>query len=295
MEYSYIKEDINHLIKELGEINHVDESLVRFLCKKIIFLKEINNAIVDDSIKIYIEQLISDLMHLIICYCKEEERYIYLNSRSIIEVFSRLFNDIEPGTNMVTMTKLLEEIDRYITLNNLLDNQGNILDYSRLKNIYSLSCFYVHGNTKVIHSLSEYYNEAVHKKINDKQKRKISDDIKVMINMLVLIACYRFSSTINDIFFRGKNRLSFLIGEFCVNVVKSYSNFVIYCLLEDEQKFKIVLTGKIGNKLENVDFTLEDYQILFFEIPETLFYDEYNIYLKCGIIKVDEDSGGIDN
>ena len=46
----YLKEDIDALINEFGKLNAEDESLFRFLSKKIIFLKEIKISIVNTTV-----------------------------------------------------------------------------------------------------------------------------------------------------------------------------------------------------------------------------------------------------
>ncbi|XTT65552.1 hypothetical protein ACJK4F_12745 [Enterococcus faecalis] len=56
----------------------------------------------------------------------------------------------------------------------------------------------------------------LNEEITSAQKRKMSNDIKFLASILTNISCYRYSITLNDVFFRGKNKLGYLIGEFGV-------------------------------------------------------------------------------
>lgn len=284
VEYAYIQEDIRSILNQFGTLNNEDEELIRFLSKKLVFLKEIKISIGSNEMVFYIDQMISDLLYLIDSYFKNEIRYIYLNIRSLIEAYARLFSLVDPKTNRITMTNLLDNINSYISINSLKDNKGNVLDYPRLKGLYSECCLYVHGSINANYSLADYYKE-LFEVVTIRQKRKISNDIKFLVNLLITISCYRFSSILNDFFFRGKKKMSYLIGDFLVDVVKRYSNIIVSCFLEKELLYTIVLTDKIGNRIRNIDFEFEDYIITSCTLPKFTYLDEFNIFLECELLK----------
>ncbi|NSM90972.1 hypothetical protein HRE55_10585, partial [Enterococcus faecalis] len=238
-------------------------------------------SIVNTTVIFYIDQMISDLMYLMASYHKGEVRYFYLNIRSVIEAFSRLFSEVETSTNRITMTTLLDNIANYITLNDLRDSKEDSLDYPRLKGLYRECCLYVHGNINAKYSLIEFYNELLNEEITSAQKRKMSNDIKFLASILTNISCYRYSITLNDVFFRGKNKLGYLIGEFGVKIVKSYSNFIFSCLSGGESIYNVVLTSKKGSKLKVIDFNSDEYEMSYCFRPDTLFFEDYDVYSKC--------------
>lgn len=281
----YLKEDISAFINEFKELSTEDEDLFRFISKKIIFLKEIKSNIVNTTMIYYIDQLISDLMYLIASYYQGKVRYFYLNVRSVIEAFARLFSEVETGTNRITMTNLLDNVLNYININDLRNNKEKSLDYDRLKGLYRESCLYVHGNVNANYSLIEYYNDLLSEEITIAQKRKMGNDIKFLLSILIDISCYRYATTLNNVFFKGKPKLVYLIGEFGVEVVKTHSNFIIFCLLDGEVANEIVLTSKKGEKLREMNFIFKEYEMSYCLRPETLFFEDYDVYSKCGFKK----------
>lgn len=294
-EYLYVKEDIAEFVDMLGYTNQEDLELLRFISKKIIFLKDIKSVIpeIDDSVSFYINQIISDLIYLIESYQKNELRYTYLNMRSLIEGFARLFSLVESGTNKVSMTLLLENINEYINLNDLVDSNGKKLEYSRLKSLYKECCLYVHGNIKANFSLLEYYKEIQNKSITLQQKRKLNSDIKFLINVLITIACYRFSSPLNDIFFRGKLKLEFLIGKENVSLIKNHLNFNISYTFQDPDLGQttikeIILTRKKGNEITDISYEFKEYTVISCSIPETTLFVDENQKIICTLEKIAE-------
>lgn len=283
--YNYVKKDISDFIDSFENLEQKEEELFRFISKKIIFLKEIRKGVNKDLVNFYLDQIISDLIYLLSSYNKNEMRYVYFNMRSVIEAFARLFLEIELGIDRVTMTSLLGSIQEYISINELKDANKVDLDYARFKGIYSKCCQYVHGHINAEYSLIEYFKSINQNSYVGKNINNIRNDIKFMINFIVTIACYRFATTLNDIFLRGKDRLSFYIGDFNLSVIKKYSNFVLLYFLDDQFIKKIVLTDEKGKKIKYLNFSIEEFKVINYEIPESIIFEDYDIIVRSKLIR----------
>ncbi|WP_434717563.1 hypothetical protein [Lactococcus lactis] len=284
-EIKLVQRDIDNFINYFGEVNTQEIELFRFLGKKIIFLKLLQNNLPSSIEYTYIKQLTSDLLYLIKSYKDDEIRYIYLNIRSIIEAFARLFNEVEYGTNRVTMTVLLENINEYIMVNNLKDKSGKIIDYSRLKSLYSESCLFVHGDSSNKESLSEHYQSVLEPKIVKKEKNKISRTIIFLLDTLIIISSYRFSNKINDYFVRKKDLLKFLVGDFNLGIIKNYSNLIISYNFNDLIILKEIITCRKGSSFPFLNRVIEGYIIESYEIPLSREFDDWDLNITCGLIE----------
>lgn len=160
---TYLKSEIIVFLNNIKKAYNIDKcanDFLIFISKKIIFLKIIKNSLDDQSdTNFYVSQLISDLMYLIDSYFNENLRYTQLNIRSMIEGVARIFNDVSVRTRQLTMTTLLDNINRYIQNNEVVDGHGKKIKYEDLKSLYSESCLFVHGNVNAHYSLVEFFNQ----------------------------------------------------------------------------------------------------------------------------------------
>ncbi|WP_430514922.1 hypothetical protein [Lactococcus lactis] len=284
-EIKLVQSDIDNFINDFREANTQEEELFRFLGKKIIFLKLLQNSLPTSTEYTYIRQLMSDLLYLVKSYKEDEIRYIYLNIRSVIEAFARLFNEVEYGTNRVTMTVLLENINKYIMVNSLKDKHGEIIDYSRLKSLYSESCLFVHGDSSNNNSLSEYYQSVLSPKIVKKEKNKICRTIIFLIDTLITISSYRFSNKINDYFVRKKDLLKLLVGNFNFEIIKNFSNLIISYNFNGQIILKEIITCKKGGNFPILNQIIEGYIIKSCTIPVSKEFDDWDINITCDLIE----------
>jgi hypothetical protein len=209
--------NISHVLECIGEEDY--SLLCPFFIKDINSISYILNNIISISNperRFQLEEIVSEVIFKQYNRFYNEEKYwknvLLVLSNGLIEAFFRLFSEVETSTNRITMITLLDNIANYITLNDLRDSKEDSLDYPRLKGLYRECCLYVHGNINAKYSLIEFYNELLNEEITSAQKRKMSNDIKFLASILTNISCYRYSITLNDVFFRGKNKLGFLIG-----------------------------------------------------------------------------------
>ena len=79
------------------------------------------------------------------------------------------------------------------------------------------------------------------------------------------------AKALNNIFFREKTKLIFLIGQYNLMVIKNHSNLVIICKQDNHELEQIVYTGEIGKKIELETIDIKGYRS---EEP-IIHYDEY--------------------
>ena len=183
------------------------------------------------------------------------------------------------------MTVLLENINEYIMVNNLKDKSGKIIDYSRLKSLYSESCLFVHGDSSNKESLSEHYQSVLEPKIVKKEKNKISRTIIFLLDTLIIISSYRFSNKINDYFVRKKDLLKFLVGDFNLGIIKNYSNLIISYNFNDLIILKEIITCRKGSSFPFLNRVIEGYIIESYEIPLSREFDDWDLNITCGLIE----------
>lgn len=100
-----IKKDIEEFMQTIKKrsnlINYhqIDNDFFCFLSKHIIFFKYLYN---NNNDNYFYKVIISDLYYLILSIIENNERYLYLNERSIIENYTRAIMQTEVETNYVT-------------------------------------------------------------------------------------------------------------------------------------------------------------------------------------------------
>lgn len=289
---TYLKAEIIAFLNNIKEVYNIDKcenDFLIFISKKIIFLKIIKNSLNDqDDAKFYVDQLISDLMYLIDSYLNGNLRYTQLNIRSMIEGVARIFNGVSVRTKQLTMTTLLDNINRYIQNNEVVDGKGKKLKYEDVKSLYSESCLFVHGNVNAHYSLVEFFNELGKIKISSRRKKVLMEKIERLVNLLINISSYRFATDLNDIFFKEKFELKYLIGEDNVKVIKNFSSVIVTQIDESGLKIgTVIFTKKIGTLVENINPVKETYLLVSCSRLDSLEYEDETKHLTCTYRKKD--------
>lgn len=289
---TYLKDEIIAFLNNIKEAYNIDKcenDFLIFISKKIIFLKIIKNSLNDqDDAKFYVDQLISDLMYLIDSYLNGNLRYTQLNIRSMIEGVARIFNGVSVRTKQLTMTTLLDNINRYIQNNEVVDGKGKKLKYEDVKSLYSESCLFVHGNVNAHYSLVEFFNELGKIKISSRRKKVLMEKIERLVNLLINISSYRFATDLNDIFFKEKFELKYLIGEDNVKVIKNFSSVIVTQIDESGLKIgTVIFTKKIGTLVENINPVKETYLLVSCSRLDSLEYEDETKHLTCTYRKKD--------
>lgn len=289
---TYLKAEIIAFLNNIKEAYNIDKcenDFLIFISKKIIFLKIIKNSLNDqDDAKFYVDQLISDLMYLIDSYLNGNLRYTQLNIRSMIEGVARIFNGVSVRTKQLTMTTLLDNINRYIQNNEVVDGKGKKLKYEDVKSLYSESCLFVHGNVNAHYSLVEFFNELGKIKISSRRKKVLMEKIERLVNLLINISSYRFATDLNDIFFKEKFELKYLIGEDNVKVIKNFSSVIVTQIDESGLKIgTVIFTKKIGTLVENINPVKETYLLVSCSRLDSLEYEDETKHLTCTYRKKD--------
>lgn len=58
-------------------------------------------------------------------------------------------------------------------------------------------------------------------------------------------------------------------------------NFIFLCLLGGEFIYNVVLIFKKGSKLKVIDFNFDEYEMFYCFRLDILFFEDYDVYLKC--------------
>lgn len=289
IELQYLKKDIDDLIDMVGDLEEEEISLFRYLGKKAIFLKMLKYSMNITDEYSYISQLLSDIMYLIRSYKDNEIRYTYLNIRSIIEAFTRLFNEVPYSSSVISMSRLLEEINIYITKNNLVDSKDQIIDYQRLKSLYSESCGYVHGNKDADQSLSTYYQSLNYLRIDSRHKSRLNRSIRFLIETIILISSYRFSCLLNDYSVRKKEIFRYLVGDFNVSNIKFFSNLIIVYKHGTKEVHRDIMTCRRGTPIVIPIVPIKNFKLLSSGTTNLTAFDDSDIYVECKVIPPKKD------
>lgn len=199
-----VKKEINDFIESLkvysedngyNKLDQNDISFFRNVSKQIVFLKYIYEL----TMNYYpIKVLISDYYYYIISLIKNEQRYVYVNERSIIENYLRLIIGVTVEQDHITSNTF--EILKSNKQEYLLNND----DFSLIKSEYTESCGYVHGSKLLETSLSYVFNECFCKKVTLKNRTKYYHKMSNMIKLFNKMLIIKFSECISDSFHRKK-------------------------------------------------------------------------------------------
>lgn len=211
LELEKIKNEIREFKEsQLLSLNQHDQNNVVFLLKKVVLFKYIINHETKDY---RFKALISDFLYLIDCILNKNSRYYFLNLRSIIEHFLRIFNDIcskdkTPNYDIIIKTK--DKIKR-------MQQETNV-NISIITGEYAESCNYVHGNISANFSLIQYYSEISQDNFHD-----LSSVLRrtcKLIDELLKLFFYSHTNLIDHVFYRRKSILEYLTNDTVVEIIK---------------------------------------------------------------------------
>lgn len=207
-----IKKSISRFIDLLSEyassngldaLSEPEKIFFTFISKQILFFKYFNNCYPDFKLKV----LISDYYNYIVSIIRNENRYLYLNERSIIEGYTRLIVGINVEQDHVT-SGLIEQLKSNNYINPLSDTEYNLITSE-----YVTSCGFIHGSKLLSDDLSYYFKECTTnfptlKNINAYYQR-ITKVIKIFNRMLISNCTEQIDTT----FWSKKSILEYLIGK----------------------------------------------------------------------------------
>lgn len=208
-----IKYSINSFIETLKNFSQENSGrklpeaeigFFRFISKQIIFLKMLYEYNSDYALKV----AISDYYNLVACIIKNENRYIFVNERSIIENYIRYITSTNGDVTYVNR----QIFDLYKVKCRLSND-----DYSLIKEIYSTSCGYIHGSKLLDENLAYVFNQCI---TTDYCISKMPNHINNLIRMINIFNDNIIQTNKNVVdlcFFRQKSILKYLIGENAVN------------------------------------------------------------------------------
>lgn len=207
----YEKSNVSDFVNRLNEISQKesiileesDRAFFSMVAKHIIFLKYFITSLEKPKESNYIKTIISDLYFLVLSIINMEQRYIYVNIRSIIENSIRMFTDISVEENYSTKD-IFEKIKIEIGRN----------DYSLLKSEYRVACNYIHGGSlledKLVFVLDEY---SQNNKMSSKEKNSFYSRICRLIKIFDRQIILHYSEYVNGCFHRRKSLMEYLIGK----------------------------------------------------------------------------------
>lgn len=204
-----IKNEVNSFIEsEFSKLSELEKNHIRFVLKRVVFLKYMLRLF-NGNYKY--QALTSDIMYLLSSIKKGETRYYYFNLRSIIEQSLRIINNID-STNTLTNTDIMEKTK------GLIDNYKVSINLDIIKDEYTTSCHYVHGNKNASMELAEIYQNCFEDKEIENLTQKLNVLVKLLKELFELILISQ-NSLVDAAFHRRKSILKFLVGE------KSYAKF----------------------------------------------------------------------
>lgn len=189
--------------RENIEFEESDKSFFSMIAKQIIFLKYFVLSL-EKGVEIkYIKTIISDLYFLVMSIIKREQRYIYVNLRSIIENSIRMFTDISVEENYLTQDifdKIKSELSRD--------------EYSLLRSEYRVACNYIHGGSLLEENLAFVLEECLKKtEMSSKEKNAFYGRICRLIKIFDKEIILHYTEYINGCFHRRKSLMEYLIGK----------------------------------------------------------------------------------
>lgn len=199
---------------KLNAITQQQKNFFIFISKQILFIKEIYNYCKDRKLKV----LISDYYNYIVSIIKNENRYLHLNERSIIEGYTRWIVSVNIEQNHVT-SELIEQLKDNTYINPLTNDE-----YSLIKSEYIMSCGFIHGSNVLDHDLSYVFQECV---LNNSQLKNINNYLQKIIKIIKIynrLIISNQTENIDTIFWSRKSLLEYLIGKDNVEILFDIRN-----------------------------------------------------------------------
>lgn len=186
-------------------ISENDKNFYIFLIKHVIFFDYILNSYPETFI---LKVLISDFSYLIMNDMKQNDRYIKLHERSIIENYLRLILK-NPDYIRNIDTNAFNELKDSCNTYNLNDKQ-----VGAVHSAYKLSCSYIHGGKILEENLPKFFSEVftnIHK--TKKNKNIQNNRIIQYISYLDLAFITSNKEVVSNSFHRRKSMLDVLISK----------------------------------------------------------------------------------
>lgn len=183
--------------------NELEKNQMIFVLKKVVLLKYVLRY---DSSDYKINAMISDLLYLIKSLDDGEERYYYFNIRSIIEHSLRIVNNLE-SVNTITNSEIMGITKRMIV------DEGIDVNLDIIKNEYSTSCLYIHGNENSNMNLSAYYDSFYNKKEIMKNLASKLNILVKLLNEIFNLIIIKQNEKVDHSFYRRKSILKYLLGD----------------------------------------------------------------------------------
>lgn len=209
-------QDLKAEVTVIGEkfVNYTDESVVnniKMIIKRSIFFKYLLQVTKENY---NINSILSDYIFLLKSIENQELRYFHLNMRSLIEHYLRLFNGLNPKSEVYNFN-LIEETK--IKLQNLsIDN----VDISIIISNYKNACNFVHGNINAEMPILEFYYETVESESSSKAMKKYINQFCKLNNELFNLFLYTNRDLIDAAFHRKKTVLKYIVNEKYVNKLR---------------------------------------------------------------------------
>lgn len=212
IELKNIKQELEELLNSINiynkeihlgkELEQKDIEFYRFIGKQIIFYKKI---LVAYPKSFFIRVLISDYYSLIINDIKKENRYYYLNQRSIIENYLRTIDKNEENHSHVTRKTFIN-----IKENNEISEE----QYSKLMNEYKIACSYIHGGLIMSDYLVSNFQESIKLKTEISYRKKESQRYQFidLINILNTLFLDNNADAVASAFHRSRVLLEYLVN-----------------------------------------------------------------------------------
>ena len=218
----YEKSNVNSFIEKLKEISLVknsdlqeaDCSFFSVIAKEIIFLKYFLFSLREEKEKSFLKSIISDLYFLILSIIQLEQRYIYVNVRSIIENYIRLITSTTLEDSFITKD-IFENVKRDMTSD----------EYSLIRSEYRVACNYVHGGDLLSDDLAFVLSECFVKSgMTLHEKNAFYCRMKSILKIFNGIIIKKYAEQVNGCFHRTKSLMAYLLGQNNVDLLFVYLN-----------------------------------------------------------------------
>lgn len=193
----------------LDAITQQEKNFFEFISKQILFVREVYNNYPHYRLKV----LISDYYNYIVSIIRGENRYIYLNERSIIEGYTRWIVSTTVEEDHITPA-LIAQLKSNNYIHPLTDDE-----YSLIKSEYVTSCGFIHGSQLLNSSLSYVFQECIEKCSAIKNINCYFQRIMRIIKIFNRLVISNMTEQIDTTFWCKKSILEYLIGKDNVSIL----------------------------------------------------------------------------
>lgn len=196
----------NYSMSQYGKfLDQKTREFYRFISKQIIFFKYVLRAY---SKTYSIKVVISDFLSLILNDLKSEQRYYYLNQRSIIESYMRLI--LKDEINNTHITK-----QSFLNLKQQNETELSEVEYNKIINEYKIACSFIHGGNFLSEHLVSNFSECLDEKTKISERTRKSQIFQFieLINIFNKIFLIHNIEVVDNSFHRDKVTLEYLMGK----------------------------------------------------------------------------------